>query len=121
MDLAGRLGPGPRLLMGASVEQVIDSVLTGNLQVRFVPSEGTGGRVIVTEYGEQFRTLMAHGRRIWQWAAFDPPLRKPGYAGCCSRQVSCLNCGGALGTANDPIDALLMAWRHGRKARSDRR
>jgi hypothetical protein len=75
----------------------------------------------VTEYGEGLRTLMSHGRRIWRWAAFDPPLRKPGHAGCCSRRVLCLTCGNPLGTTNDPIDALLLAWRHGRKARTARR
>lgn len=74
----------------------------------------------MNEHGERVRALAFHGRRIWRWAAFDPPLRNPGQSGCCTRHVLCLSCGGPLGTTNDPVDALLIAWRHGRKVRTRR-
>jgi hypothetical protein len=67
----------------------------------------------MADYGERVRSLAAtHGRRVWRWAAFDPPMRHPGLGGCCTRKVLCLTCGKAVGTADDPIDALLIAWRH---------
>ncbi|MGH9018613.1 MAG: hypothetical protein ACRDY1_12760 [Acidimicrobiales bacterium] len=62
--------------------------------------------------------LVFHQRRIWRWASFDPPLRHPGLGGCCSRKVLCAQCGTAVGTTNDPVDALLIAWRHRRERRS---
>lgn len=60
---------------------------------------------------------LSHGHRLWRWAAFDPPLRNPHFRGCCARTVSCRACGEAIGTTDDPIDALLIAWRHGRAQR----
>jgi hypothetical protein len=69
----------------------------------------------VNDKGEAVRTLVFHQRRIWRWAAFDPPLRNPRFSGCCMRKVLCLACGEAVGATDDPIDALLLAWRH-RKA-----
>jgi len=75
----------------------------------------------VNENGEGVRTLVFHQRRIWRWAAFDPPLRHPGLGGCCMRKVMCVTCGQAVGAADDPIDALLIAWRHRRGERRRRR
>jgi len=69
----------------------------------------------VNKHGEGARALAVHQRRIWRWAAFDPPLRSPRFGGCCTRKVLCLACGKAVGTIDDPIDGLLMAWKH-RKA-----
>jgi hypothetical protein len=74
----------------------------------------------VNQPSDTMRILASHGRRIWRWAAFDPPLRNPGQSGCCTRQVLCRACGGAVGTTNDPIDALLIAWRHRRQVRTRR-
>jgi hypothetical protein len=64
------------------------------------------------------RALTCHGRRIWRWASFDPPMRHPGLGGACTRKVSCLACGQPVGSSNDPIDALLMAWRHRKTGRT---
>lgn len=77
--------------------------------------------MIVNEHGEGLRRLVFHQRRIWRWAAFDPPMRNPGFGGCCTRKVVCVACGESLGTTDDPIDALLIAWRHRRKDRTPRR
>jgi hypothetical protein len=73
--------------------------------------------LIVNDRGEGVRTLVFHQRRIWRWVSFDPPLRHPGLGGRCSRKVLCGACGEAVGTTDDPVDALLIAWRH----RKDRR
>jgi hypothetical protein len=74
----------------------------------------------MNEHSERMRGLRSHGRRIWRWAVFDPPLRIPGQSGCCTRHVLCLQCGGPLGTTNDPVDAFLIAWRHRRQVRAHR-
>jgi hypothetical protein len=73
--------------------------------------------MIVNQNGEGVRALEFHQRRFWRWAAFDPPMRHPGLGGCCKRKVLCNTCGQAVGTADDPIDALLIAWRHRRGER----
>ena len=52
-----------------------------------------GGRPNVNRHGDGVRTLATHGRRIWRWAAFDPPLRNPGLGGSCTRKVLCVACG----------------------------
>jgi len=77
--------------------------------------------MIVNGRADRVRILGFHQRRIWRWAAFDPPMRHPGLGGCCSRKVLCVACGEALGAADDPVDALLIAWRHRKKGRSLRR
>ncbi|HTT87035.1 MAG TPA: hypothetical protein VMF60_06695 [Acidimicrobiales bacterium] len=59
----------------------------------------------------------SHTHRLWRWVAFDPPLRNPHFRGCCARTVSCRACGEVIGTTDDPLDALLIAWRHGRAQR----
>jgi len=74
--------------------------------------------MIVNEHGEGLRGLVFHQRRIWRWAAFDPPLRNPGLGGCCARKVLCVACGESLGSTDDPVDALLIAWKHRRRNRT---
>lgn len=75
----------------------------------------------MAERGEGVRNLASHGRRVWRWAAFDPPLRNPAVGSGCSRKVLCVACGASLGTTTDPLDALLIAWRHRRQRRSPSR
>ena len=76
--------------------------------------------MIVTEHGEGIRRLVFHQRRIWRWASFDPPFRNPGLGGSCIRKVLCISCGEPLGSADDPVDALLLAWRHRKIRRAPR-
>jgi hypothetical protein len=59
------------------------------------------------------RAAGCHGR-IWGWAAFDPPLRDPRSPLRATRQVWCRVCGTQLGEGDDPVDAILVAWRHRR-------
>jgi hypothetical protein len=77
-----------------------------------------GPRSTANGHGDHLVLAASHPHRLWRWAAFDPPLRSPGGRGCCPRQVSCRACGLVLGTTEDPIDALLVAWRHGRAERT---
>ncbi|MGA2520462.1 MAG: hypothetical protein ABSG81_06550 [Acidimicrobiales bacterium] len=58
-----------------------------------------------------------HGVRLWQWLVFDPPMRDPLSRGCRIRHVSCTACRCALGSTDDPLDAVLLAWRHRRQSR----
>lgn len=60
----------------------------------------------------------AHGVLLWRWLAFDPPMRDPGARGCRQRTISCTTCGCGLGTTDDPVDAVMMAWRHRRELRT---
>ncbi|HMK62406.1 MAG TPA: hypothetical protein VK386_02205 [Acidimicrobiales bacterium] len=55
--------------------------------------------------------------RLWQWARFDPPLRDPQAGAGARREVSCRVCGAQFGHSEDPVDALLVAWRHRRHMR----
>ena len=60
--------------------------------------------------------------RLLRWAVFDPPLRRRTVPACCSREVRCSACGGAvLGVTKDPVDAVLIAWRHAKDVRRARR
>ena len=72
---------------------------------------------MVNGRGDGTQTLTNHGRRMWRWVAFDPPLRIPGLGGCCTRKVLCLACGESVGATNDPVDAVLIAWRHRKTGR----
>lgn len=51
-----------------------------------------------------------HGR-WWRWAAFEPPLRDPDSPLQARRRVWCRACGAQLGESDDPVDAVLLAWR----------
>lgn len=60
--------------------------------------------------------------RLWRWAAFDPPLRNRTAPACCRREVRCGICGGmVVGVTSDPVDAILIAWRHAKEIRRARR
>lgn len=58
-----------------------------------------------------------HGR-LWRWVSFAPSWRDPTATGSCLRVVMCRICGTVLGETRDPVDALLIARRHRRDARS---
>lgn len=49
-----------------------------------------------------------------RWVAFDPPLRDPRVAPTARREVWCRACGASFGHTDDPVDALLVAWRQRR-------
>jgi hypothetical protein len=59
---------------------------------------------------------MAHPR-LWHWVRFDPPLRDPQAGAGSGREVSCRVCGARLGHGDDPVEALMVAWRHRRHMR----
>ena len=60
--------------------------------------------------------------RLLRWATFDPPLRNRSAPACCRREIRCGICDGTVvGVAGDPVDAILMAWRHARDIRRARR
>ena len=57
-----------------------------------------------------------------RWAVFDPPLRNRAVPACCEREVRCRICGGTvLGITRDPVDAILIAWRHAKQTRRAKR
>ena len=50
----------------------------------------------------------------WGWVLFDPPLRDPRALSATEFQISCRVCGSVLGSAQDPVGALHLAWRNRR-------
>lgn len=59
-----------------------------------------------------------HPRRISAWVEFRPGLRDRHAGVCCQRAVRCTVCDVELGTATDPVEAMLVARRHRREVRA---
>ena len=76
-----------------------------------------GGVSNVSERDDRAGGCPPHGFQMWRWLVFDPPMRDPAWRGCRVRQVSCTACDRHLGTTDDPVHAVLMAWRHRRALR----
>ena len=47
----------------------------------------------------------------WRWVGFEPPLRDPRTMKAAVFHVFCKVCGSELGRAQDPVEALRLAWR----------
>jgi len=76
----------------------------------------------MNEAPARLTVLLPPHARLLRWAVFDPPLRRRTVPACCPREVRCELCGGTvLGVTKDPVDALLIAWRHAKDVRRSRR
>jgi len=50
--------------------------------------------------------------RLRSWLECTPGLRDPAAPLGATRTVSCRQCGCGLGTARDPVEVAVLAWRH---------